>query len=92
MYFETSFGSSGTTAQLQSPAVSIAARSSACLTLWYHMYGEHVSTLNVYAGNNLLWTRSGDQGNKWIQARITVNGQINNKKVKYKACLNPYQA
>ncbi|XP_071486324.1 MAM and LDL-receptor class A domain-containing protein 1-like [Diadema antillarum] len=50
---------------------------SSCLQFWYFMYGFHVDTLNVGVGNsdgNLnggpLWTRSGEQGYKWVQGQV----------------------
>ena len=51
-----------------------------CLQFWYHMYGLDVNTLNVYVkqGGNLgtaLWTRSGDQGNLWRHATVSVASQ-----------------
>jgi len=79
VYFETSTGATGSKAQLASPAITVARGQAACLTLWYHMYGEHVSTLTVYAGTTPLWIRSGDQGNVWRQARITISGPVSNK-------------
>ncbi|XP_060582609.1 MAM and LDL-receptor class A domain-containing protein 1-like isoform X2 [Ruditapes philippinarum] len=41
-----------------------------CLSFWYHMFGAHVSTLNVYlktqGGNKtMIWSRSRTQGNVW---------------------------
>ena len=51
-----------------------------CLSFWYHMYGTHVNTLLAYLKTTdvtglgtVLWKKSGDQGNKWIQASVTVN-------------------
>jgi hypothetical protein len=48
-----------------------------CLRFWYHMFGAHVNTLNVYqqtpSGNkSLIWTRSGTQGNVWKQGLQTI--------------------
>ena len=51
-----------------------------CLQFYYHMYGTTMGTLNVYTrtGNsigNSIWTKSGNQGNRWIKARVTVTSQ-----------------
>lgn len=48
-----------------------------CLRFWYHMFGAHVNTLNVYqqipsGAKTLIWTRSGTQGNVWKQGQQTV--------------------
>ena len=50
------------TARLVSP--SIPQTGGACLFFWYHMYGTHINTLNVYVktGSNLTtptWSRTG---------------------------------
>ena len=48
-----------------------------CLQFWYHMYGPHVDTLNVYSKKNNqlgspLWSLSGTQGNKWKHAVVSL--------------------
>lgn len=52
----------------------------ACLQFYYHMYGSSMGTLNLYAqsGGQLgrpIFSRSGNQGNKWIVGRVTVKSQ-----------------
>lgn len=42
------------------------------------MYGQHIEDLNVYTKRQAglgkpVWTRSGNQGNKWIQAQVAIN-------------------
>ncbi|BFZ04222.1 hypothetical protein BsWGS_07261 [Bradybaena similaris] len=47
-----------------------------CIVFWYYMWGDHINKLNVYRGPNklqLLWTRQGTQGNKWLQANIFIS-------------------
>ena len=49
-----------------------------CLRFWYHMFGAHVNTLNVYkqtpnGARTLIWTRSGTQGNIWKQGLQNIN-------------------
>ena len=46
--------------------------SSYCLTFYYHMHGSGIETLNVYSGNNKVFTKSGNQGNYWKRAMRTV--------------------
>ncbi|MFT7812312.1 MAM and LDL-receptor class A domain-containing protein 2-like isoform X1 [Arapaima gigas] len=52
-------------------------KSGECLNFWYHMEGEGVGMLRVYlqklhSSRELLWTISGDQGELWRHARVTV--------------------
>lgn len=49
-----------------------------CLRFWYHKYGDSVGKLNVYQRVNvvqtdILWTLSGNQGDRWRQGAVTVN-------------------
>ena len=79
MYTEASAPRSrGQKARLFGP--SNGATTGACLQFYYHMYGTTMGTMNVYArtGNSIgnpIWTKSGNQGNRWIQARVTVTSQ-----------------
>ena len=61
-------------------SVKIPSSSQKCLQFWYHMYGLDVADLRVYIkkGSSLgspLWTRSGDQGNLWRHATVSVTSQ-----------------
>lgn len=63
------------TARLES--ATIPATQQKCLQFWYHMYGPHVDTLNVYTKINNqsgapVWTRNGTQGNKWKHAVVSL--------------------
>ena len=47
------------------------------LTFWYHMYGSGMGEFKVLlkdtAGTETtVWQKSGDQGDKWIQASIEI--------------------
>lgn len=46
------------------------------MTFWYHMYGSGMGELNVYVnitGTKLkVWSMSGDQGDEWKMARVTL--------------------
>ncbi|KAK1172074.1 MAM and LDL-receptor class A domain-containing protein 2-like isoform X2 [Acipenser oxyrinchus oxyrinchus] len=55
-----------------------------CLTFWYHMYGQDIGTLTLYSNNrtlhesgntygDLIWSKSGSQGNAWLQGIATVD-------------------
>ncbi|CAF0741650.1 unnamed protein product, partial [Brachionus calyciflorus] len=53
-------------------------KTTGCFTFWYHMYGLSITTLKIYARksdgtlNEAIWTKTGNQGNKWIQGKITT--------------------
>ncbi|XP_022096408.1 MAM and LDL-receptor class A domain-containing protein 1-like [Acanthaster planci] len=48
-----------------------------CLEFWYHMYGGSMGTMNVniWPDQN-LFTASGDKGNLWRQAKVSVVPEI----------------
>ena len=46
-----------------------------CLKFYYHMYGATINTLNVYNGNTRVFTKRGNQGNKWLFTEITLTLQ-----------------
>ena len=39
------------------------------------MYGDSINTLNVYNGITKVFTKSGNQGNEWLNAKITMSLQ-----------------
>lgn len=43
-----------------------------CLSFYYHMYGDSMGTLNVFSGNMVVFTESGDHDNIWIKADRTI--------------------
>ncbi|XP_046856293.1 enteropeptidase-like isoform X2 [Xenia sp. Carnegie-2017] len=50
-----------------------------CLTFYYHMYGNHIGSLNVYRQTyglfqNSVWSKSGNHGNSWFKAQVDVTG------------------
>ena len=47
-------------------------KASCCLKFFYHMYGSDMGTLNVFSGNNTIFTKSGNQGNYWKRVTQTV--------------------
>lgn len=54
-----------------------------CLELWYHMYGTSMGSLVVYLQDNVgttqVWKKSGNQGNLWQKARVTLKPSGNYK-------------
>ncbi|CAB3978524.1 MAM and LDL-receptor class A domain-containing 2-like, partial [Paramuricea clavata] len=81
MYIETSSPRrQGDNARLVSDFIpSTLGTSGRCLTFYYHMYGYHTGTLNVFikTGNHLtnVWQLNGTQGNNWLQAKTTLVSQ-----------------
>ncbi|XP_039408082.1 MAM domain-containing glycosylphosphatidylinositol anchor protein 2 [Corvus cornix cornix] len=88
MYIETSRPRlEGEKARLVSPIFSVAPKNpygatntAYCFSFYYHMYGQHIGSLNVYlrlkgqtAIENPLWSSSGNKGQHWNQARVNIN-------------------
>ena len=72
MYIETSPRSHGDKAKLLfSPPNSVIGTIS-CLKFYYHMYGATVNRLNVFNGYSIVFTKSGQQRNRWLYAEVTV--------------------
>ena len=38
----------------------------------YHMYGGGIGVLNIYANNQRMFSRSGNQGNRWIGVETSI--------------------
>lgn len=81
VYIETFWQSPNDTALLESamvPPTSGKPNNMICLQFWYHMYGQHVDTLNLFMkrGQQLpaapIWTKSGTQGNRWRRGQVAV--------------------
>jgi hypothetical protein len=70
------------TARLLSPALSVS--TTVCVNFWYHMYGANVNRINLrlkHSGTlgQPLWTKIGNQGNRWFNAKVDVvpqNGDL----------------
>ena len=84
VYIETSWQSTNDTAVLVSPVVPTTSGKPSnmiCLQFWYHMYGQHVDTLNLFVkrGQQLpsspIWTKNGTQGNSWKLGQVSVSQQ-----------------
>ena len=56
-----------------------------CLKFYYHMYGDTMGTLTVYSGNNIIFHRSGDQGDYWRkeETNIYLNKTVSVLRIKH---------
>lgn len=48
-----------------------------CMSFWYHMFGEHTGALHIKQrkeaeGEQILWTTTGHQGNRWREGRVLL--------------------
>ncbi|XP_015762664.1 PREDICTED: uncharacterized protein LOC107341715 isoform X3 [Acropora digitifera] len=77
MYIETTTGSYGDKAKLTFSPPSSLIGTMSCLKFYYHMYGSTVNRLNVFNGHSIVFTRSGQHGNRWLYAEVTVFVQNN---------------
>ena len=75
LFIETSFPRrNGDKAWLYSPFLDQAPKGK-CLNFWYHMYGSHIGSLNIYldrAQGASIWNRTGNQGNVWRHGRVNL--------------------
>ena len=65
-------------ARIISPVYTGTRNSGDCFKFWYHMYGESTGTLNVLIKENgiltkNIWERSGNLGNQWRYAHVTID-------------------
>ncbi|PFX28263.1 Transmembrane protease serine 5 [Stylophora pistillata] len=73
MYIETSLPRKlGDNAILEYSVPSNDEGKSSCLSFYYHMYGKTVNSLNVFNGGTKVFTKSGNQGNQWLRAKISI--------------------
>ena len=77
MYIETTPRSYGDKAKLEFSVPSSQVGKVSCLTFYYHMYGDAINTLNVYNGNAWVFRKSGNQGNVWLEAKVSLTLQRN---------------
>lgn len=66
------------TARLLSPPLQVS--TIVCVNFWYHMYGANVNRINLRlkhggALGQPLWTKIGNQGNRWFNAKVDVMPQ-----------------
>ena len=81
MYIETSSPRApGDSAVLLSPSIDVSSLSSAEVSFHYHMFGASIGTLNIDLSTdggatfNNIWSKSGDQGDQWVQEIVQLTG------------------
>ena len=95
IYVETSGVPAGNKANLLSHIFPPTA--GRCLTFWYHMYGSGMGELKVYVKPvtgtlRKVWFLSGDQGDTWNMAQVTLISstsqyQVSKNAKKIKSCI-----
>ncbi len=78
VYVEASAGNNGATADLETPLIDLTSLTVPELTFWYHMYGTGQGDFDVEVNNGgATWTNvfslSGDQGNAWTKAIVSLS-------------------
>ncbi|MEL7121321.1 MAG: PKD domain-containing protein, partial [Bacteroidota bacterium] len=79
LYTEASNGNSNSTAILTSPCFDLSNQANATFNFAYHMYGSDMGSLMVEVSTNggsswvSLWSESGDKGNQWKTASISLS-------------------
>ena len=48
-------------------------RELSCLEFYYHMYGDTMGTLTVFSESEVIFNASGNHGNTWKKAEVTIN-------------------
>ncbi|XP_071953545.1 MAM and LDL-receptor class A domain-containing protein 2-like, partial [Antedon mediterranea] len=75
VYIETTYTAYGQSARLRSSLLPQS--NNLTLAFYYHMYGNTIGTLNVYrksnVGDELVWSRYGNQGNIWRNAVVQLS-------------------
>ena len=72
MYIGTTGRSYGDKAKLLFSPPSSVIGTMCCLKFYYHMYGSTINRLDVFNGHSIVFTRSGQQGNRWLYAAVTI--------------------
>jgi hypothetical protein len=45
---------------------------SQCMTFSYHMNGRDIGVLNIYASDQTIFSKSGNQGNQWVGVKTSI--------------------
>lgn len=95
LYTEAS-GNPGALAGLTSPCFDLTQVSNPELQFAYHMYGTDMGTLQVQVSIDngatwlTLWSLSGDQGNNWYQASISLSPYVTSfTRIKFRGTTGP---
>ena len=80
MYLEATGPNVNEHASLISPEYIKDSGAACNLSFFYHMYGDHIGTLNVYlmtsSGDtdlgNLTWFRQGEQEKTWLEGKVNI--------------------
>ncbi|XP_033638977.1 MAM and LDL-receptor class A domain-containing protein 1-like [Asterias rubens] len=76
VYIEVSIQTKDNVARLKSEYFKDATQSGYCMEFWYHMYGEHIGSLNIYtetfddSKETLVWQKMGSFGPQWNQGQV----------------------
>ena len=81
IFIETSSPrNSGDKAKLE---LSVPVSGSSCLVFFYHMYGSSMGSLNVFDGNKKVFNESGNKGDNWHKAEVTISSNKVSKTIDY---------
>ena len=77
IYIESSFPRrSGDLARITTPQYQSTGSGDACLSFWYHMYGQQTGSLTVFvqsnAGKQQVWQKVGNQVNLWLYTTVAL--------------------
>ena len=76
VYFSSSGHQAGDRASLITPSLTYTGDKTACVSFWYHLYGEDLDTVNLNIImdqiNVTLWTKFSTQGNIWKKAQVDI--------------------
>ncbi|XP_013402242.2 MAM and LDL-receptor class A domain-containing protein 1-like, partial [Lingula anatina] len=87
LFIETSGKAINDSALITSPNLNVTG--TICVSFWYHMYGADMGSLKVYRDRggvrSPIMVLSGNKGNKWLQAAVTLTNVQPTYKVAFQA-------
>ncbi len=79
--FVESNGCNNNQLSFQTPCFDLSPLTAPSVIFWYHMFGPDQGTLTLEVDNGTgftpIWTKSGDQGNAWLPANISLAAYAN---------------